>query len=144
MLPPRRHSPWCFRWALIWVWVTSSIGRATRSGLVHSTKWARPSRRAGRCAVSLVAAPTNDSPDPTPLGPTGTPLVPALTHSTSGIVTGSNVRLGTSKDLSTGHETRLQRFDGDDNTHQGAASKCSDYHHYTRSCLRHHHLGQRL
>ena len=57
-----------------------------------------------------------DSPDPTPLGPAGTPLVPALTHSTSGTVTGSNVRLGTSKDLSAGHETRLQRFGGDDNT----------------------------
>lgn len=54
-----------------------------------------------------------DSPDPTPLGPAGTPLVPALTHSTSGTVTGSNVRLGTSKDLSASHETR---FGGDDNT----------------------------
>lgn len=58
MLPPRRHSPWCPRWASIWVRVASSIGRATRSGLVQSTKWARPPRQAGRCAVSLVAAPT--------------------------------------------------------------------------------------
>lgn len=63
---------------------------------------------------------------PTPLGPAGTPLVPALTHSTSGSVTGNNVRLGTSKDLSAGHETRLRRFGDDDNTCQGAADECSD------------------
>lgn len=68
---------------------------------------------------------------PTPLGPAGTPLVPALTHSTSGSVTGNNVRLGTSKDLSAGHETRLRRFGDDDNTCQGAA-ECSDYYRCIR------------
>lgn len=46
-----------------------------------------------------------ESRGPSPLGPGGTPLEPALTHSTSGAVTGSNARLGTSKDLSSGHET---------------------------------------
>lgn len=53
---------------------------------------------------------------PTPLGPAGTPLVPALTHSTSGSVTGNNVRLGTSKDLSADHETRLRRSATANNT----------------------------
>lgn len=38
-----------------------------------------------------------ESRGPSPLGPGGTPLEPALTHSTSGAVTGSNARLGTSK-----------------------------------------------
>lgn len=70
---------------------------------------------------------------PTPLGPAGTPLVPALTHSTSGSVTGNNVRLGTSKDLSAGHEIHLRRLGDDDNTCQGAADECSDYHRCIRS-----------
>lgn len=51
-----------------------------------------------------------ESRGPSPLGPGGTPLEPALTHSTSGAVTGSNARLGTSKDLSSGHETPYRHF----------------------------------
>lgn len=51
---------------------------------------------------------------PSPLGPAGTPLEPALTHSTSGAVTGSNARLGTSKDLSSGHESPYRHFRVDD------------------------------
>jgi hypothetical protein len=60
----------------------------------------------------------HDTRGPTLLGLAGAPLVLVLTHSTSGAVTGSNVRLGTSKDLSAGHETCLRRFGGDDNTQQ--------------------------
>lgn len=60
--------------------------------------WPRPPRNSG----------------PSPLGPGGAPLVPALTHSTSGAVTGSNARLGTSKDLSSGHETPYRHFRADD------------------------------
>lgn len=110
------------------------IGARYKMGKTFQTGWSMRGITCGRAH--------HDSPDPTPLGPAGTPLVPALTHSTSGTVTGSNVRLGTSKDLSAGHETRLQRFGGDDNTHQGAAGKCSDYHRTLRSCLKHHHLVQ--
>lgn len=55
-----------------------------------------------------------ESRDPSPLGLAGTPLVPALTHSTSGAVTGSNARLGTLKDLSSGHETPYRHFRADD------------------------------
>lgn len=65
--------------------------------------------------VRLVVAPSPWQPHPpsarggpSPLGPAGTPLEPALTHSTSGAVTGSNARLGTSKDLSSGHGTPYQ------------------------------------
>jgi len=74
-----------------------------------------------------------DPRGPTPLGPAGTPLVPALTHSTSGAVTGSNARLGTSKDLSAGHGTPLRRFGGDDNTYRDPAGKRRDYHRGTHA-----------
>jgi len=110
------------------------IGEQYKMGKTTQTGWSMRDITRGRAH--------HHSLDPTPLGPAGTPLVPALTHSTSGTVTGSNVRLGTSKDLSAGHETRLQHFGGDDNTHQGATGKCSDCHCYTFLCLRHHHLVQ--
>jgi len=91
-------------------WSRSSqrIGARQRMGKANRTGWLL--RRFTR-------GPAHHDPrGPTPLGPAGTPLVPALTHSTSGAVTGSNARLGTSKDLSAGHGTPLRRFGGDDNT----------------------------
>lgn len=118
-----------------WLHDSQWIGERCKMGKTFQTGWSMRDITRGRAH--------HDSPDPTPLGPAGTPLVPALTHSTSGTVTGSNVRLGTSKDLSAGHETRLQHFGGDDNTHQGAISKCSDYHRYTLLDLKHHHLIER-
>lgn len=105
-----------------WLRGSQWIGARCKMGKTNQTGWSMRDITRGRAH--------HDSPDPTPLGPAGTPLVPALTHSTSGTVTGSNVRLGTSKDLSAGHETRLQHFGGD-NTHQGATSECSDYHRNT-------------
>lgn len=74
---------------------------------------------------------------PSPLGPAGTPLVPALTHSTSGAVTGSNARLGTSKDLSSGYETPYRHFRAGD-THHIDIARCSDYRCSTR--IRHDYI----
>lgn len=85
-----------------WLCDSSWIGARYKMGKTFQTGWSMRGITRSRAH--------HDSPDPTPLGPAGTPVVPALTHSTSGTVTGSNVRLGTSKDLSAGHETRLQRF----------------------------------
>ncbi|OAD60004.1 Transcription factor collier [Eufriesea mexicana] len=90
-------------------WTAAAIGRRTGVGLAESGGWARQPWQAGRCAASVQATPTA-SRGPSPLGPAGTPLEPALTHSTSGAVTGSNARLGTSKDLSSGHETPYRHF----------------------------------
>lgn len=132
--PPRRHRPWHLGWASEWVRTATSIGRTSRSGLELESGWARPYERDGRCAVVGRGRAHRDTRGPTPLGPAGTPLVPALTHSTSGAVTGSNARLGTSKDLtSVAHETPSRRFGSDDNTlTRGYPSdKCSDYRRVT-------------
>lgn len=67
--------------------------------------------------------PPRESRGPSPLGPGGTPLEPALTHSTSGAVTGSNARLGTSKDLSSRSRDALPTL----SCPRYTAPRCSDY-----------------
>lgn len=89
-------------------------GRRWRLVDEETVDWMKMENGQGK-VVRLVVAPSPWQPHPpsarggpSPLGPAGTPLEPALTHSTSGAVTGSNARLGTSKDLSSGHGTPYQ------------------------------------
>lgn len=94
-----------------WSGGSQRIGEFYEMGTTMRTDWLLRRIARGRAH--------HDTRGPTLLGLAGTPLVLVLTHSTSGAVTGSNVRLGTSKDLSAGHETCLRRFGGDDNTQPG-------------------------
>lgn len=97
------------------------IGERRKMGKANHAGWSLRRVTRGRAH--------RDPRGPTPLGPAGTPLVPALTHSTSGAVTGSNARLGTSKTspLVTGHPRRDVSAATIIRT-RVPAGECSDYH----------------
>lgn len=95
--PSRRHRLRVGGWASVtwrqdrgdWRRERRWIGGKSRMGKAKLAGWSLRRVRGGHTH--------RESRGPSPLGPGGTPLEPALTHSTSGAVTGSNARLGTSK-----------------------------------------------